>query len=194
MQAEKKIKILKEELRNEEMKLVLLKKLRQSQQMMKENISLLPVSNNSNNVPNQPGPPSSHAVSISKVSATNASPGHFRSSNVSHHSGSKSTTPPVPPLLKGVSFVWGINILRNPISRTTPLYYVFAQYDLAGKSDNIVQFFNELYNTVREKLATLLRYRISYFLFSTFNSERETIKARVYRALVENNNWLRIRR
>lgn len=91
MEAEKKIKILKDELRNEEMKLVLLKKLRQSQQM-KENISILPI-NNAN--VSQPVPPS-HSNS-NKVSSNSA-----HRSPSAHHSKS-STTPPVPPLLKGVS-------------------------------------------------------------------------------------------
>lgn len=93
MEAEKKIKLLKDELRNEEMKLVLLKKLRQSQQM-KENISIVPISN-----PNisQPVPPSSHSSS-NKLSSSNAA---HRSSSV-HHS-KPATTPPVPPLLRGVS-------------------------------------------------------------------------------------------
>lgn len=93
MEAENKIKLLKDELRNEEMKLVLLKKLRQSQQM-KENISIVPI-NNANT--SQPVPPSTHPVS-SKLSSTNTA---HRSSSAHHK---PPTTPPVPPLLRGVSY------------------------------------------------------------------------------------------
>lgn len=92
MEVERKIKVLKEELRNEEMKLVLLKKLRQSQQM-KENISIFPVNNVS---VSQPVPPS-HPTSL-KVSSSSM---HRSPSN--HCSKPSSTMPPVPPLLKGVS-------------------------------------------------------------------------------------------
>lgn len=94
MEAEKRIKLLKDELRNEEMKLVLLKKLRQSQQM-KENISIMPVNNNIN----QPVP-ASHP-NINKIISSSSV---HRSSSV-HHNNKPSTTPPVPPLLRGVSII-----------------------------------------------------------------------------------------
>ena len=92
MEAEKKIRLLKDELRNEEMKLVLLKKLRQSQQM-KENISIVPITNASIG---QPVPPSHNLPN--KLSSNNVA---HRSSSM-HHSKPPST-PPVPPLLRGVS-------------------------------------------------------------------------------------------
>ncbi len=98
MEAEKKIKLLKDELRNEEMKLVLLKKLRQSQQM-KENISILPV-NNSNNI-SQPAVTPSHPLT-NKLSSSNSTQ---RSSSAHHTSKPSSVTPNVPPLLRGVSIV-----------------------------------------------------------------------------------------
>lgn len=93
MEAEKKIRLLKDELRNEEMKLVLLKKLRQSQQM-KENISIVPITNTSIG---QPVPPSHNLTN--KLSPNNAA---HRSSTSMHHNKPPST-PPVPPLLRGVS-------------------------------------------------------------------------------------------
>lgn len=92
MEAEKKIRLLKDELRNEEMKLVLLKKLRQSQQM-KENISIVPIPNT--NI-GQPVPPT-HNLS-NKLPSNNAA---HRSSSVHHNK--PPSAPPVPPLLRGVS-------------------------------------------------------------------------------------------
>lgn len=93
LELEKQIKVLKNELRNEEMKLILLKKLRQSQQM-KENISILPV-NNAN--ASQPAAPPSHSSSTMKTSNS------AHRSSTTHHSKPSPTTPPVPPLLRGVS-------------------------------------------------------------------------------------------
>lgn len=92
LELEKQIKVLKNELRNEEMKLILLKKLRQSQQM-KENISILPV-NNAN--VSQTAPPS-HSSSTIKTSNS------AHRSSTTHPSKPLPTTPPVPPLLRGVS-------------------------------------------------------------------------------------------
>lgn len=93
LELEKQIKMLKNELRNEEMKLILLKKLRQSQQM-KENISILPV-NNATTV-SQPVPPSHSSSTMKTSNSAHRSP-------TTHHSKPSPTIPPVPPLLRGVS-------------------------------------------------------------------------------------------
>lgn len=100
---EKKIKFLKEELRNEEMKLIVLKKLRLSQ-LLKENIPILQV-----NHPNVTRPsPASHSVSNQLSSSAH------RSSPTPQNKPS-SVISSVLPLLKGVSklIICMINFRRS---------------------------------------------------------------------------------
>lgn len=85
------VRRLREELRNEEMKLVLLKKLRQSQQM-KENIAVVPPTTAVPALQASPTPPQSKPV--------NAAPPPPPAMRNSH---SKPSSNAVPHLLRGVS-------------------------------------------------------------------------------------------
>ena len=88
---ERGLRKLREELRNEEMKLVLLKKLRQSQQM-KENIAVVPPSQQQSSKVPPPG-------KVLPPPQQTPPPPLMRS-----HPGSKQNSPNViPPLLRGVS-------------------------------------------------------------------------------------------